>query len=606
MEHAELIQEMVLLEKLTAQERLKHAKRRRQQQLNNWNKRDAIFDNQTRPISANKSISSNRRKPYLVQFPDNIVLLEATARQDIDEVRNLLQSGKYSPNVANEDGLTPIHQCSIDNTENILQILIEYKGNVNAKDRDLWTPLHAAATCGHLEICRILIENGAELLALNADGNMPYDICDDDRTLDYIETQMDHNGITQQMIDETRAQTENRMLADLRDLAKKSLSSSRSIDDILSYRNSEGATPLHIASANGYQLVVEYLLQQHVSINLQDVDGWTPLHAAAFWCQQPILAQLIEAGGDIYEKLSDGRSALDLCEDPDLRTFMTEFREKCRRDQQKAAAVAAAAAAAAAAKATQLQQKPHLLSRPPAVHSLPNGVTPRTGTLYESRSSVSSPYGSGSSLNRTSSVRRPSLRDREKVKKLQDNFVDVLQAKDKIQEDTDDNPLNNTSVAKVKTNDERDGSTTTTTTTDSTVREPVSTTITTTSVRKPIEPPVIQVTLPPLKVPPTLPPPQTQTTADTLIDIKRRREERRRGIGGLIQPTNLPSSETKTSPPMPLNGINQKTNTKISNDNHLSTTNNSMPDHSAERFIEIHGHVNDDTREKKRICCTIL
>lgn len=142
-----------------------------------------------------------------------------------------------------------------------------------------------------MEICRILIENGAELLALNADGNMPYDICDDDRTLDYIETQMDHNGITQQMIDETRAQTENRMLADLRDLAKKSLSSSRSIDDILSYRNSEGATPLHIASANGYQLVVEYLLQQHVSINLQDADGWTPLHAAAFWCQQPILGK---------------------------------------------------------------------------------------------------------------------------------------------------------------------------------------------------------------------------------------------------------------------------------------------------------------------------
>ena len=68
----------------------------------------------------------------------------ATARQDADEVRNLLQSGKYSPNVSNEDGLTPIHQCSIDNTESILHLLIEYGGNVNAKDRDLWTPLHAA------------------------------------------------------------------------------------------------------------------------------------------------------------------------------------------------------------------------------------------------------------------------------------------------------------------------------------------------------------------------------------------------------------------------------------------------------------------------------
>jgi protein phosphatase 1 regulatory subunit 16A len=142
-----------------------------------------------------------------------------------------------------------------------------------------------------MQICQILIENGAELLALNADGNMPYDICDDDRTLDYIETQMDRIGITQEMIDETRNQTENQMLTDLQTLVKKSLSSSRSIDDILSYRNDEGATPLHIASANGYQIVVEYLLQQHVSINLQDADGWTPFHAAAFWCQQLILGR---------------------------------------------------------------------------------------------------------------------------------------------------------------------------------------------------------------------------------------------------------------------------------------------------------------------------
>ena len=31
---------------------------------------------------------------------------------------------------------------------------------------------------------------GAELLAVNADGNMPYDICEDEVTLDYIETEM--------------------------------------------------------------------------------------------------------------------------------------------------------------------------------------------------------------------------------------------------------------------------------------------------------------------------------------------------------------------------------------------------------------------------------
>jgi protein phosphatase 1 regulatory subunit 16A len=148
------------------------------------------------------------------------------------------------------------------------------------------------ATCGHLQICRILVSNGAELLALNADGNMPYDICDDEVTLDYIETQMDRIGITQEMIDKTRSQIENQMLMDLEILVRKRPPTSlRSIDDILSYRNADGVTPLHIASANGYQTVVEYLLKQHVSINLQDGDGWTPIHAAAFWCQQAVLSK---------------------------------------------------------------------------------------------------------------------------------------------------------------------------------------------------------------------------------------------------------------------------------------------------------------------------
>ncbi|CAF4935295.1 unnamed protein product, partial [Rotaria magnacalcarata] len=37
-----------------------------------------------------------------------------------------------------------MHQCSIDNSDQILRLLIEHGGDVNAKDRDLWTPLHAA------------------------------------------------------------------------------------------------------------------------------------------------------------------------------------------------------------------------------------------------------------------------------------------------------------------------------------------------------------------------------------------------------------------------------------------------------------------------------
>jgi len=42
------------------------------------------------------------------------------------------------------------------------------------------------------------VSSGADLLAVNADGNMAYDLCDDDLptpTLQYIETEMSKRGL---------------------------------------------------------------------------------------------------------------------------------------------------------------------------------------------------------------------------------------------------------------------------------------------------------------------------------------------------------------------------------------------------------------------------
>ena len=60
---------------------------------------------------------------------------------------------------------------------------------------------HAAATCGHLHLVKFLIDAGAKLLSVNADGNMPYDLCEDDTTLSYIENEMARRGVTQVILD---------------------------------------------------------------------------------------------------------------------------------------------------------------------------------------------------------------------------------------------------------------------------------------------------------------------------------------------------------------------------------------------------------------------
>ena len=75
-----------------------------------------------------------------VTFESSIVLLEAAARNDLDEVRRLLESG-VSPDSTNEDGLTALHQCCIDDSEEMMKLLIQYGGNPNATDTEKWTPL---------------------------------------------------------------------------------------------------------------------------------------------------------------------------------------------------------------------------------------------------------------------------------------------------------------------------------------------------------------------------------------------------------------------------------------------------------------------------------
>ncbi|XP_049807885.1 protein phosphatase 1 regulatory subunit 16A [Schistocerca nitens] len=312
MEHADLVAEMAHVEHLSTQERLHLARRRRLQQLKLWSQREKEW---MRHRGNSREISKSSKRH--IYFSDSVMLLEAAARNDIDEVRRLLMKG-VSPDSTNEDGLTALHQCCIDDNEEMMKLLIEYGANVNAEDSEKWTPLHAAATCGHLHLVRYLISRGANLLAVNADGNMPYDICEDEAALDYIESEMARRGVTQELIDETRASTETQMLQDLQEAV--------ALDLDIEAADQQGATPLHIAAANGYLRVVEYLLDQHVSTEVRDNDGWQPVHAAACWGHLEVLEMLVQNGADLNAKTHHDETPADICEDPELRERILQLR----------------------------------------------------------------------------------------------------------------------------------------------------------------------------------------------------------------------------------------------------------------------------------------
>lgn len=319
MDHDQLIAEFSRIQQLSTRERLKLARKRRLEQLSRYHhlERHQSPGSYRGPPSANPPISpdtlSNAGLAATVKFADSVVLREAAARGDLEEVKRLLVSG-VDPNSTNEDGLTALHQCCVDNAVDMVSLLLRHGAAIDARDCELWTPLHAAAISGHLNIVSQLIQMGADLLALNMDGSMAYDLSEG-RTLEYIENQMALRSITQEQIDEVRAESETSMLEDMR---------TRSVEH-LELRGNCHETPMHVAAANNYISVLKLLIERGAAVNPADIDNWLPIHAAACWGHLEALEILFENGGDIEAITFAGETVGDLCEHPMVQERVCEM-----------------------------------------------------------------------------------------------------------------------------------------------------------------------------------------------------------------------------------------------------------------------------------------
>jgi len=308
-EHDTLVDELVTLENFSPEERLAHARKRRQEQIRSYDIRDRT-PNTPHHASHNKNI----------RFDKNIELIEAASRNDFEEVGELLTKDSVSPNLQNDDGLSALHQAVIEDCQDVVETLINHGADLDIKDADLWTPLHAAVACGNYDLVRFLVEQGASLVEINTDGNMPIDLVEDMEEIEiFLDDAMAKKGYDEEGLEDIRNETAKLMMKDLQNVENENYD--------LNIQGSHGETPMHIAAANGYDEVVEYLLDHGAKISMVDHDAWQPIHAAACWGHDKIIEILVNHGADLEAVTNDGETPLDLTEDEDLQGMIIELKE---------------------------------------------------------------------------------------------------------------------------------------------------------------------------------------------------------------------------------------------------------------------------------------
>uniref|UniRef100_A0A8C9KSM9 Protein phosphatase 1 regulatory subunit 12C n=1 Tax=Panthera tigris altaica TaxID=74533 RepID=A0A8C9KSM9_PANTA len=174
---------------------------------------------------------------------------------------------------------------------------------------------------------RYLLSHGADIAAVNSDGDLPLDLAESDAMEGLLKAEIAYRGVD---VEAAKRAEEELLLRDTRCwLNGGAMPEAR--------HPRTGASALHVAAAKGYIEVMRLLLQAGYDPELRDGDGWTPLHAAAHWGVEDACRLLAEHGGGMDSLTHAGQRPCDLADEEVLSLLEELARKQEDLRNQKAA-----------------------------------------------------------------------------------------------------------------------------------------------------------------------------------------------------------------------------------------------------------------------------
>jgi ankyrin len=225
----------------------------------------------------------------------NTTALHQAAFSGHEEIVRLLIKKGADVALKDEEGLTALHSAAFKARVATVRVLLEMRGDVAVQDNEGQTPLHLAASNGHfservamldahqedmllhlesekdrIEVIRLLYEHGADVAAVDNHGRTPL-----------------HSAVMNK--DETVAL----------------LLIEKGADSTIWKERSKRRMMIHIAAQNGYEKVVQVLLEIGRDVNEPDDKRRTPLHYAAEEDRVATARLLLEKGAHIEAEDSE-------------------------------------------------------------------------------------------------------------------------------------------------------------------------------------------------------------------------------------------------------------------------------------------------------------
>ncbi|KAK6176232.1 hypothetical protein SNE40_014553 [Patella caerulea] len=243
---------------------------------------------------------------------DNMVkektALQMACYKGHDKIVKYLISNNASPELADNDGDTPLHLAVSGTQFRVVKLLCEKGVNVNQVNKKRQTPFHLAVCHNNYEIAEYLVNKNCDVNTQDEDGDTPlHEILDDP-------DELNDSMINMMLSLDLRFDIKNRSgftaihCAILNGIKKRVFERLiKKVKKLDSLKTSIGSyTPLHIAAVNAKMELAAPMIKEGHAVDVNDADGRTPLHLAVIKKSEPMIDLLLANNAQIDSQDNNG------------------------------------------------------------------------------------------------------------------------------------------------------------------------------------------------------------------------------------------------------------------------------------------------------------